>query len=543
MALIAFLLRSSRWMVTVAILTGLFSGASSAGLIALIGWAINHPSAETTQIVMGSFVALAIVVLGSSILSQALLIRLAQQAVFRLRLSLSRQILASELAHLEGLGTPRLMATLVEDVQAVSDAVRQIPFLCIDLATVLGCFIYITWLSWQVLLLVTVLMVLAISSCLWLVRRGRKLLAVAREQQDNLFTHFRAVTEGTKELKLNYPRRQAFLDEELQPTAARYRRYSIAGLLMFAITSSWGKLIFFFAVGFLLFTLPQTATSFNSARLYSFIFTFTYLMVPMERLFNQLPVLSRASIALEKIEAIGLSLSRYAEADTIPATIQPQWQSLRLQGVTHTYPGEQEDTQFELGPIDLTLFPGELIFLVGGNGSGKSTLAKLITGLYIPESGEIWLGNEQITPDNREWYRQHFSAIFADFYLFDRLLGLESPDLTDRGQTYLKQLQLDHKVRLEHDRLSTTALSQGQRKRLALLTAYLEDRPLYLFDEWAANQDPHFKNLFYTQFLPQLRDSGKTVIVISHDDHYFYVADRIIKLDYGKVEYDKSLRG
>lgn len=71
---------------------------------------------------------------------------------------------------------------------------------------------------------------------------------------------------------------------------------------------------------------------------------------------------------------------------------------------------------------------------------------------------------------------------------------------------------------------------------MALLTAYLEDRPIYLFDEWAADQDPIFKKIFYTEFLPKLKDQGKTLLVISHDDHYFYLADKIIKLDYGKIE-------
>jgi len=180
------------------------------------------------------------------------------------------------------------------------------------------------------------------------------------------------------------------------------------------------------------------------------------------------------------------------------------------------------------------------VFIVGGNGSGKSTLAKLITGLYLPEAGEIYLNGQLIGANNREWYRQHFAVVFSDFYLFDRLLGLDRQDLDQQAQQYLRQLQLDHKVTIRDGQLSTTALSQGQRKRLALLTAYLEDRPIYLFDEWASDQDPVFKEMFYTQFLPQLRSQGKTVLVISHDDHYFDQADRIIKLDYGQIKLEQA---
>ncbi len=130
--------------------------------------------------------------------------------------------------------------------------------------------------------------------------------------------------------------------------------------------------------------------------------------------------------------------------------------------------------------------------------------------------------------------------VFSDFYLFEELLGLDDDNLDQKCSEYLQQLQLDHKVKVKNGQLSTTALSQGQRKRLALLTAYLEDRPIYLFDEWAADQDPIYKEIFYTKLLPELRDRGKTVLVISHDDRYFHLADRIIKLDYGKIDYDKN---
>jgi putative ATP-binding cassette transporter len=174
---------------------------------------------------------------------------------------------------------------------------------------------------------------------------------------------------------------------------------------------------------------------------------------------------------------------------------------------------------------------------VGGNGSGKTTLAKLLTGLYAPDGGDIRFDGQLITDQNREWYSQHFSVVFSDFFLFDSLLGLKRQvsNLDATARDYLVQLQLDHKVQVKDGNLSTTSLSQGQRKRLALLTAYLEDRPIYIFDEWAADQDPMFKEVFYDRLLPELRAKGKTVIVISHDDRYYHVADRIIKLDYGQL--------
>jgi len=180
-----------------------------------------------------------------------------------------------------------------------------------------------------------------------------------------------------------------------------------------------------------------------------------------------------------------------------------------------------------------------LVFLIGGNGSGKTTLVKLLMGLYEPESGEIRVDNKPVTMNERDDYRQQFSAVFFDFYLFERLFGFEAKDVDAESQKYLDLLQLSHKLTIKDGHLSTVDLSQGQRKRVALLNAYLEDRPIYIFDEWAADQDPQFKQIFYYQLVPELKSRGKTVIVISHDDRYYGLADRLIKLESGKIEYDQ----
>jgi putative pyoverdin transport system ATP-binding/permease protein len=541
MNLIYFLLRSSWRMVAIAIVTGFLSGGSSAGLIALIGHAMGSGAASASTAIAWGFAGLALVALLTSILARVVLIHLSQNAIFQLQMRLSRQILATELSHLEKLGFPRLLATLTEDVQAISNAVYIVPFLCINIAIVAGSLVYITWLSWKVFLIVVVLSVIALGSCRVLLKRARQLIALAREEQDQLFNHFRTITEGVKELKLNYQRRQDFLTQDLQATATNFRRHNTEGLTLFATTDSWGKLIFFFAIGLVLFVLPNLIVI-DLQTLAGYVLTFTYLIGPMDNIVNKLPLITKANVALQKIETLGFSLTSCTEAAAVPPQFKSSWQSLEFKGVTHTYQREQEDINFTVGPINLMLRPGELLFIIGGNGSGKSTLAKLITGLYIPETGGIQLDGQLINQQNREWYRQHFSVVFSDFYLFERLLGFDNADLDYQAQEYLKQLQLEHKVKVEQGRLSTTALSQGQQKRLALLSAYLEDRPIYLFDEWAADQDPLFKEIFYTQFLPKLRDRGKTVLVISHDDHYFYLADRLIKLDYGMVEFDKRSR-
>jgi putative ATP-binding cassette transporter len=140
-----------------------------------------------------------------------------------------------------------------------------------------------------------------------------------------------------------------------------------------------------------------------------------------------------------------------------------------------------------------------------------------------------------ITDVNRAWYRDHFSVVFSDFYLFDKLLGLDELSVEAEAHAYLTRLQIGHKVTINGRTFSTTELSQGQRKRLALVTAYLENRAIYVFDEWAADQDPEYKEVFYRQLLPDLRARGKSVVVITHDDRYFHLGDRVIKLEEGRI--------
>lgn len=184
----------------------------------------------------------------------------------------------------------------------------------------------------------------------------------------------------------------------------------------------------------------------------------------------------------------------------------------------------------------MTINQGEMLFLTGGNGSGKSTFAKLLTGLYHPTGGTITLGQQSLNEQNRNWYRSHFSTIFSDYFLFDSALDKAGKLAKDEDiKALLAKLQLDGKVTSEQGLLSTTRLSQGQKKRLALLLAYIEDSPIMLFDEWAADQDPHFRHLFYHQLLPELKAKGKTLIIISHDDRYFHLADRLIKFENGKA--------
>lgn len=536
MNIIVFFFRNSRKMVLLSVVAGVFSGACNAALLAVINTALKTKAPAMPLIC--SFAGLCLLLPAARLASERVLNNLGQQTMFELRMQLCRQILAAPLRHLEQLGAARLLAGLTDDIPAIVSTVAFLPLIFVNTALVVGCLVYMGLLSRMLLAIVLLFMAVGVAGYQVPVIRVRNIFRAARRQADLLQAHLRALIYGMKELKLHDERRSAFLKDGLAATAGAMRQHNTAGLNLYAAAGSWGQVLVFLVIGLMLFALPRFHAV-NVSMLAAYTLTLLYLMTPLQVVMNTLPQLTRANVALGSIKSLGFSLAAEPpEAMARTGFASGEWKSLELLAVTHAYRREGESSDFVLGPIDLVFTAGEMVFITGGNGSGKTTLIKLLTGLYLPESGRIAVDGCSVTAENREAYRQYFSAVFADFYLFNDMLGLARPELDQQVRGYLDQLQLSHKVRVEDGRLSTTELSQGQRKRLALLTAFLEDRPVYVFDEWAADQDPYFKNIFYTQLLPQLKARNKTVFVISHDDRYYFVADRIIKLDDGQISSD-----
>jgi putative ATP-binding cassette transporter len=531
-------IRFSRWMMAVIAFTGIASGFASTGMMALVNRIINRGT--PAQGLVWAFVGLCIALPLFRYLSQFLLSKLTQAGLVVLRMRLMRSILAAPLSRLETIGAPRLLATINGDVGIIVDSLGMVPVVLMHVALVFSSLIYMGWLSWQVLLQTLLFIAFGIFTYRLVMSRAIGHFIKSRELQNDLMDRTRATVEGTKELKMHRVRREAFLDST-ESTIAALQQENRAGILGFAAASSWGQVLFFILIGVIVIVLPRYQPVSKEVMIGYTILLFQ-MMSPLEVILASVPALSRASVAADVVEDLGFSLesdNRERAGREIRAT--PQWDVLELAGITHSYRRENEEESFQLGPIDLTFRPGELVFIVGGNGSGKTTLAKLMLGLYAPEAGEIRFAGQVITDDNREEYRQNFAAVFSDFFIFKTLYGLGESALDADARRYLEKLHLEQKVRVQEGILSTIDLSQGQRKRLALLTAYLEDRPIYLFDEWAADQDPIFKKLFYNELLPELKSRGKTVFVISHDDHYFRVADRIVKLDYGQLEFDHKI--
>ncbi len=640
----------------IATIAGLVSGGGNALLISLINGEVREGRWQND---IFYFVGVAAFIIVTSLVSQYMLIFLSQNAIYQLRLKLSQNILASPLEHLERLKENRLIITLTEDIHTLTHAVSSVPSMCTDFATVIGCFVFFAILSPALFSLTLGSSVLTILFVQGMLNKAQHLFFSSREEEDTLFKHFRAMMNGTKELKLNRSKRAAFVEKDLKGSVSKLRQLNTKAMKSFAVANSFGQMSQFASMGFILFMLPLLMTI-PLQMLATYVLIGTFLALPMQNLLSRIPELIRGNVSLRKIERMKLSLMSLNESETLSLAVASSCQ-LEFKEVVYTYqpelppfppegfggegghppfppegfgegnhpafppegfgengrpmllpegfgdnghppfpsegvtPGEHpafppegfsenghplhpdganqrqpgkgnrgdrrnppphpdgraggmmpppraDENGFALGPISLSLQPGELLFIIGGNGSGKSTLAKLITGLYAPQSGSIELNGKPVTQDNVEWYRQHFSAVFSDFYLFDSYLGFDRDTLDAEVSDYLKQLQLSHKVSVKDGILSTTNLSQGQRKRLALLETYLENRPVYIFDEWASDQEPKFRELFYKQMLPELKRQNKIVIVITHDDRYFHLADHVIKLDYGKIEFDRVMQ-
>ena len=552
------LINRFRGLLLAAVIVSIVSGACGVLLVSQISTAltVDHHSAALAW----TFAGLAVAAMLSRTLSSVLFERLSQHALAELRRTISSRVLATDLRRLERLGSPRIQSVLSEHSANFAQFFVSLPAILTNAVIVTGCMIYMALLSWPVFL-VAVLMIGLGSLCYHLLHlRAIRHLDEAATEQDHLFGHFRSLTEGAKELRLHAGKRRVFKDEVLGQSIDAVRRSRALGLSIFVASASWGNFLIYVFIGLALFVLVGDIPD-RSAVMTGFALVFLYMVVPLEVLLLNIPRVNLARAAAGRIEEItrniptadGCAVSSpgassptaSSPAADASALAPARFSHLALHGVTHRYYHERSDEVFELGPIDLSFEPGSVTFIVGGNGSGKTTLAKLLVGLYAPESGEVFLDGERIEDGNRDRYRQLFSAIFADFHLFERLLQRPRPALDKAGNRLLQRLHLQHKVKvidgafasqaLSPAHFTTEALSQGQRKRLALVAACLEERPFLVFDEWAADQDPAFKEVFYRELLPELKAQGKAVLVISHDDRYFHLGDRLLKLEEGQL--------
>jgi len=532
------LLRPFWPLVAFATAIGILSGLASAWLLATINSSLHDADGFTVPL-LARFADLCALSVGGTTISGAINSILGQKIIAALRKDISARILQAPIASLEAHRSYRLMSVLTGDVDTVSAFTFNFSGYAIAFAITVGGFVYLLTLSTAVFLLAIAslaegLAINVISKRVWI--RDYQGVRVA---QDELHKQYRAITDGAKELKISRPRRERVFDVLLTGAADRIAELKSRAMGLHWIADASGSAVFFVMIGLLLTARNQPGI--DTTVISGAVIVLLYVKGPMEQIAGALPVFDQARISFSRIAALSAELDQ--REPNIP--LSPELgsgtsglaiRSIELRGVRYAFPAGNDVPPFVLGPVDLTIHVGELLFIVGDNGSGKTTLIKLLLGLYVPQEGAILLDGVVVTPENRDHYRQLFSTIFSDYYLFDDLAYGALPEEAGR---HLARLGIAHKVTLDRDRFTTTDLSSGQRKRLALVQAWLEHRPIIVTDEWAADQDPDFRRIFYEELLPEMTKQGRTLIVIFYDDRYFHVADRIVRMANGHIVEDR----
>jgi len=527
MQLLLLVWRQYRWPFIAVMALSLASAALGIGLIAFINVRLIE-MVDTSLSVLPEFLGLLLLLMAVTLGSQLALTALGHHFVFRLRSEFIKRILDTQVERVEQLGSASLLAGLTSDVHAITIAFVRLPELVQGIILTFGSAAYLAWLSSKMLAVTALWIVITIWGGFVLVSRVYKHMAVLRETEDKLYNDYQTVLEGRKELTLNRERAEHIFNHLYLPDAREYRHHIIRADTFHLSAVNWSNIMMLGAIG-LVFWMANSLgwADTNVAATYSL--TLLFLRTPLLSAVGALPTLLSAQVAFNKLKKFDLAPFK---AEFPRPQAFPNWQTLELRNVTFRY----RDNAFSIGPVNLTIHRGELLFLIGGNGSGKSTLAMLLTGLYQPQSGEILLDGRALNAEKPEDYRQLFSAVFTDVWLFEQLLGPEgqqaNPALVEK---WLAQLQMSHKLELQDGKILNLKLSKGQKKRVALLLALAEERDIILLDEWAADQDPHFRREFYQVLLPLMQEMGKTIFAISHDDHYFIHADRLLEMRDGQL--------
>jgi putative ATP-binding cassette transporter len=515
---VVYLFRQSWPLLIFASLTGSIAGLSSAAVISTISkGVVNRTDMSQLGLV---FFGLCIAMLIGKSCSELTLLNITQDAIFRLRIDLSKKLLATPLRRLQSIGHDGLFVILTRDIEAFVQAFQHLPTSFANSIVLISCLVYLTYTSWELVAVLLVCLCFGVVAFQMAEHFPRRYMLKSRDQMSSLYRNFRTLVEGAKELQLNRKHGENFICKVITPGMKEVRHSYTRYIIGYTWIMNVGTVAFFCIIGLLLFVVPRFVPT-QPEVVSTFALVMLYLIRPITELMTALPAVRQATISLNKIKQLEGALTEFQPQLPHKDMFAKQGKlKLELRGVCHEYKRATDDHCFLLGPIDLTLSEGEIVFIVGGNGSGKTTLALMLLGLHLPEQGEIILNGVQLNCENVDAYRSHFSAVFADFHLFEQLLQIDHPGVETEAERYIRLLGMDQKVKIKHGAFSTTNLSTGQRKRLALVGAYIENRSVYLFDEWAADQDPEFK---------------KTVIAITHDDSYFSCADRIIKLEDGRL--------
>ncbi|KAA6227652.1 multidrug ABC transporter permease/ATP-binding protein [Campylobacter sp. LR185c] len=448
-----------------------------------------------------------------------------QNFIYKMQRRIVKQILDTSLVQVNKTGKAKLLASLSADVRSISFGLLRLPeFLQSSILIFCICF-YLFYLSAQIFILCFVWIAVLFLVNNFLMMRVYLYFRKLRENDDSLQKDYQNILDGHKELAINVFRAKYYYENEFDENAKKKRKNGIIGNVLNNISNNFSNVTLLALVGVQFYcALKFNLTSLENAT--TIALSILFLRTPLISMIGSFPTLILAKIALDKIAK--LELSEYkSEFNLLKDKFT--WHKISFKNTSFSY------DKFHLSPVNLKLHKGELVFLIGKNGSGKSTFCMLLTGLFKPKEGQIYLDEELINDENIYKYRSLISVVFSDFHLFTQTLTDDEFADNEKIDFWLNFLELEQKTQVQNGELSITKLSSGQKKRLAMFIALLEERDILVLDEWAADQDPVFRRFFYKKLLPLLKEKGKTIFAITHDDAYFDSADRILLAQNGVI--------
>lgn len=362
-----------------------------------------------------------------------------------------------------------------------------------------------------------------------------------RDAHNEFHKYLRDFLFGVKELKTNYNRNENVFSH-LQSNNSMIKALDLKTLRKYIFNEITGSYSWYLVLFVIMFIFP-VLFDFNNEKSTTFIMVIFYLMGPVSAIIGSIGTLTRIKIAFERIEEFQAStsstLSLYKSSDKTDEA--SNFLDIEFRDVYYEHTDEDSKTKFKLGPLNLKIESGEVIFVTGANGSGKSTFMYILSGLYKPISGSILVNGKEV--DSLVFLSKYISPVFSDHYLFGN--NYDNIDFTNSNkelQRWIELFKLESIIQLSRENNPIDVnLSRGQRKRMSLVYAIMENKPLIILDEWAAEQDPHFKQYFYQELIEYLKLQGKTIVAISHDNQYFNAAERHITFEFGKLEKDEKI--
>lgn len=474
--------------------------------------------------------AIAVYLLGRRF-AQICLVKLTRNMAYEMKMELVNRIFSSSYQKFEQVDRGQIYTTLNNDIASIGETLNIITVLITSSFTALGAFIYLASVAFWATV-ITIFLIVSITFVYFIVSmRTNRFFDEARDTENVFMRLIHGLIDGYKELSLHKKKKNEY-KADIEDTAATYRDKMVFANVRFVNAFLIGESLLVILLGVVVFVLPRLFSGIQDYTIMSFVIVLLYLIGPVNNILNSIPAILQLKVARKRvadfIAAIPVTPSAGGEKTIVPAVVQ----TFAVKELEFTYKKDNTDHSFSVGPVNIELHSGEILFIIGGNGSGKTTLGKLLTGLYEPMHGGIYINGKLVSQDE---LGEHYSTIFPSPYIFEKLYQINTADKQDQIHQYLRILKLEDKVKIENGRYSTLELSTGQLKRLALLQCFLEDSPIYLFDEWAADQDPEYRRFFYTQLLPEMKSHGKIIIAITHDDHYFHIADQILKMQNGKL--------